>query len=82
MLLESPDAKRLAVAWQYLGKDRSDEAWRTLAVVPRYRAVKHMGILKTSGVCRADGTVDPLALQFIGAHTMKGLRSTTKGKTK
>ena len=41
-----------------------------------------MESLKTSGVCRADGTVDPLALQFIGAHTMKGLRPSAKGKTR
>lgn len=80
MLLESLDAKRLAVAWQYLKKDRGDEAWMKLAAVPRHRAQRHMGILRTSGVCRTDGTVDPLALQFISAHTMGGLRPATKGK--
>lgn len=75
VLLETPDAKRLAVAWQYLDeRDRSDEAWARLAAIPRHRATAHQEILRRSGICLPDGTVAELALKYISAITTRPLR--------
>lgn len=74
VLLETSDAKRLVIAWQYLGTDRSDETWAKLADVPRHRAIGHMEILRRAGICLPKGVVPKMALDYIGTHAMSGVK--------
>lgn len=80
VLLESIAARRLAVAWQFLGEDRGEASWAAVAGVPTFDARRFGAGLKASDICRADGTTDPLALNYIGAVTIPASMKKPRGK--
>lgn len=68
VFLDDPNARKLAAAWPLLGAgDRSVEAWAVMANVPEYFARSWSTPLRTSGICRDDGTTHPDALRVIAA---------------
>lgn len=73
VLLDTPAAMKLAVAWQYLDqKRRTEEEWGAVAGVEA-RQVKRVGDpLRRCGICRDDGTTHPLALQYIARMMLIG----------
>lgn len=77
VFLSSEEARRLAVAWQYLkAEDRSDRAWGDMAGLPALVVARHRPSLVASGICLQDGTTDDLALRYCGSVAGKaaGLR--------
>lgn len=70
-LLLSTEARQLAVVWPMLpAEDRNNEAWAQLAGITLGRAEPHMNLLRRSGICLDNGTVDDTALAYIGAKTL------------
>lgn len=82
-LRDSPHAQRLAVAWP-LVEDRTlpekdlVREWARLADVPPHVAERLAVVLWRHEVCRADGTVDPLADAFVASLVQKTLPRSRK----
>ena len=72
-------AQRLAVAWP-LVPDRTRGAkavlrdWARIADVPPHMAEALAPVLRSHGICRDDGTLEPLAEQYIGAQVQSTIR--------
>lgn len=72
-LLDSPEARRLAAAWPFLGEDKSLEAWGRAAGVTPAAAQRFAPPLLAAGICKDDGMTEGLALQFIAARMTQGM---------
>ena len=81
-LRDNVAAQRLAVAWPLVpNRARGEKAlvreWARLADVPPHQAEALAAVLRAHGICRDDGTVDPLAEQYVSnqvASSLKGVR--------
>lgn len=76
-------AQRLVVAWPLVTKRDAEQAalldeWAGLANVPRHMAVKLARVLVAHGLCKADGTVDALAEQFVASQATSRIRGLRK----
>lgn len=72
-------AQRLAVAWPLAYRPNSKEnaiydRWCVASGLPLSIVVRIGPSLRANGICRDDGTVDPLAQQYISAQVQKTLR--------
>ena len=79
-LRDNPAAQRLAAAWPHV--TRRDAAPLALAAeiaalanVARSVAAKTLPVLRAAAICRDDGTLDPLAEQYIAAQVNTTIRS-------
>lgn len=74
-----PQAQRLAVAWPVaytpgLTADQLDERWAAASGLAE-ALVRRLGpVLLSHGICRKDGTTDPLAEQYIAAQVQASIR--------
>lgn len=81
-LRDNVAAQRMAVAWPVaFERARTEKArlreWARVADVPRHQAEALAAVLRAHGICRDDGTVDPLAEQYVSnqvASSLKGAR--------
>ena len=78
-LRDNVAAQRLAVAWPLVPDRTRPEkalvrAWAELADVPPHLAEALAPVLRSHGICRDDGTIDPLAEQYIGAQVQATIR--------
>ena len=69
VFLDSPDAMRMVAAWPLLGEDRSVQAWADMANVAIGKASRIAPALLASGICRAGGESDPMAMTYLAAKT-------------
>jgi hypothetical protein len=71
-------AQRMVVAWPLLTRDGKQapslNEWSKLASVPRHVVARIAPVLQAHEIVRADGTVDPLAEQFVTAQVQSTLR--------
>lgn len=79
-LRDNVAAQRLAVAWPLVeGRTRTEKIvlreWARVADVPPHQAEALAAVLRAHGICRDDGTVDPLAEQYIGAQVQATIRT-------
>jgi hypothetical protein len=78
-------AQRLVSAWPHL-KEREDQEkqyieWSRMAQVPLMDVYRLGAMLKQTGICNADGTIDEAARIFLAAgpgKTIKSAQSTRK----
>lgn len=82
-LRDNVAAQRLAVAWPLAFEHgRTVKArvreWARLADVPQHQAEALAAVLRAHGICRDDGTVDPLAEQYVGAQVQSTIRGTRR----
>lgn len=75
--LESPEARRLAAAWPIVGKKLPrrngvslSREWADVAGVRLDTAETRGEALRRSGICRPDGTLDPLATKLLASVAM------------
>ncbi len=81
-LRDNVAAQRLAVAWPLAFEHgRGEKAllrnWARIADVPPHQAQALAAVLRAHGICRDDGSVDPLAEQYVAnqvASSLKGAR--------
>jgi hypothetical protein len=78
-LRDNPAAQRLVVAWGLVaprtGPARSLVArWAALADVPPHVAARLAPVLRAHQLVHDDGTVDPLAEQFIASQVMSSMK--------
>ena len=78
-LRDNVAAQRLAVAWPLVPeRARAEKAvvrdWARIADVPPHQAESLAPVLRSHGICRDDGTIDPLAEQYIGAQVQSTIR--------
>ncbi len=78
-LRDNVAAQRLAVAWPLVeDRGRSEKLvvrdWARIADVPPHQAEALAPVLRSHGICRDDGTIDPLAEQYIGAQVQSTIR--------
>lgn len=76
-------AQRLAIAWPLVENRAVAEPdlvreWARLADVPPHVAERLAIVLWRHEICRADGTVDPLAEAFVASLVQKTLPRTRK----
>ena len=79
-LRDNVAAQRLAVAWPLIpDRSRSEKLilrdWARIADVQPHLAESLAPVLRSHGICRDDGTIDPLAEQYIGAQVQATIRS-------
>lgn len=78
-LRDNVAAQRLAVAWPLVpDRTRGEKAvlrdWARVADVPPHQTEALAPVLRSHGICRDDGTIDPLAEQYIGARVQATIR--------
>ncbi len=78
-LRDNVAAQRLAVAWPLVeDRARAEKSvlrdWARLADVPLHQAEALAPVLRSHGICRDDGSLDPLAEQYIGAQVQATIR--------
>lgn len=78
-LRDNVAAQRMAVAWPVaFERARSTKArlreWARVADVPRHQAEALAAVLRAHDICRDDGTVDPLAEQYVSAQVQSTIR--------
>ena len=79
-LRDNVAAQRLAVAWPLVpDRSRSEKLvvrdWARLADVPPHQAEAIAPVLRSHGICRDDGTLVPLAEQYLGAQVQATIRT-------
>lgn len=82
-LRDNVAAQRMAVAWplafeQGRGEKARVRAWARLADVPPHLAEALAAVLRAHGICRDDGTVDPLAEQYVANQVASSLKGAKK----
>jgi len=78
-LRDNVAAQRLAIAWPLVtDRARTENVvvreWARIADVPPHVAEGLAAVLRAHGICRDDGTIDPLAEQYIGAQVQSTIR--------
>jgi len=79
-LRDNVAAQRLAVAWPLVtDRTRAEKTvvrdWARIADVPPHVAEGLAAVLRAHGICRDDGTIDPLAEQYVGAQVQATIRT-------
>jgi len=82
-LRDNVAAQRLAVAWPLVeGRTRAEKIvlreWARIADVPPHVAESLAAVLRAHGICRDDGTIDPLAEQYIGTQVQATIRTSRR----
>ena len=82
-LRDNVAAQRLAVAWPLVtDRGRSEKLvlrdWARVADVPPHQAEALAPVLRSHGICRDDGTLDPLAEQFVAAQVQSSIRGSRR----
>lgn len=78
VFLDSVAARKLAVAWQLLHDDRTDEAWMRLAGVTHLEFARTARSLRASNICRDDGSTDEIAIKYIAGIAVAEARKANR----
>lgn len=77
-LRDNDAAQKLVVAWPlvWTGDTCANLArWSKLADVPLWRVEALLPVLAEHGICRDDGTIDPLAERFIASQVAAAIKA-------